>query len=171
MKKTLILLVSALLSISLLAQEAEEPSNILLLGQEMPDFTITTMDGKAFSSDNLSGKTVLINFFATWCGPCLRELPFVQKEIWNKYKDNEDFLLLIISREEKPEKVNPFVKEKQYIMPFYSDIDRSCYSQFAEKYIPRNYLFDKSGKLIYQSKGFKADEFKLLLTNLAEQLN
>lgn len=171
MKKLLSLLVSLFLSINLLAQVSGDPSDILLLGQEMPDFKITTMDGKTFNSDDLSGKTVLINFFATWCGPCLRELPFVQKEIWNKYKDNKDFILLIISREEKPSKVLPFVKDKQYIMPFYSDIDRSCYSQFAEKYIPRNYLFDKSGKLIYQSRGFKAEEFKVLLENLAEQLN
>jgi len=170
MKKSFSLLVFLLLCVNLIAQEAHEASNILLIGQQMPEFTVTTMDGKTLSSDELSGKTVLINFFATWCGPCLRELPSVQKEIWNKYKDNEDFILLIVSREEKPEKVMPFVKEKQYPMSFYSDIDRSCYSQFAEKYIPRNYLFDKSGKLIYQSIGFKEKEFSLLLANLEEQL-
>ncbi len=171
MKKTICFLLVLFLSLNLFSQTVQDSSNILLDGQKMPSFKITTMDGKTFNSEELKGKTVLVNFFATWCGPCRKELPFVQKDIWNKYKDNENFLLLIISREEKPEKVIPFVSEYKYTMPFYSDIDRSCYSQFAEKFIPRNYLFDASGTLIYQSKGFTEEEFKLLLENIAEQLN
>lgn len=170
MKKILSLLLCLFIGLSLTAQEKTEPSNILQNGQDMPNFKITTMDGKTVNSADLEGKLVLINFFATWCGPCRKELPFVQKDIWNKYKDREDFQLLIISREEKPEKVIPFTKEFNYTMPFYSDIDRSCYSQFAEKFIPRNYLFDSSGKLIFQSKGFGEEDYKELLKNLSEKL-
>lgn len=171
MQKIFSLLLCLILGLGTMAQEPVKSSDILLDGQNMPEFKITTMDGKTFSSAELKGKTVLINFFATWCPPCRKELPFVQKDIWNKYKDRDDFLLLIISREEKPEKVIPFVKEFKYSMPFYSDIDRSCYSQFAVQSIPRNYLFDKSGKLVYQSIGFKEKDFKELLNLLTESLN
>jgi peroxiredoxin len=137
-------------------------------GQQMPEFTITTMDGEDYSSSELEGKVVLINFFATWCPPCRKELPFVKKDIWTKYKYNEDFVLLIISREEKPEKVIPFVEKENYPMPFYSDIDRSCYKQFAHQFIPRNYLFNKEGKLIYQSRGFKELDFKEMLAKIED---
>ena len=171
MKKTFSLIVILFFALNLFAQKKIDSTNILLDGQKMPSFTITTMDGQTIHSKELIGKTVLINFFATWCGPCRRELPLVQSDIWNKYKDRKDFMLLIISREEAPEKVIPFLEEYKYSMPFYSDIDRSCYSQFAEKYIPRNYLFDESGKLIFQSNSFTEEEFKKLVAVLAEQLN
>lgn len=170
MKKLLIIGLVLILGLPVLAQEKPDSSNILLNGQKMPEFTITDMDGKAVQSTSLKGKVVLVNFFATWCGPCRKELPFVQKEIWNKYKDNPDFLLLIISREERPEKVKPFVAEYSYTMPFYSDIDRSCYKQFAVQKIPRNYLFDKTGTLIYQSTSFTEKEFTTLLEKIASQL-
>ena len=169
MKKVLVVLGLCLFYMSMLAQE-KVSADILLNGQNMPEFTITTMDGKDFKSSELEGKVVLINFFATWCPPCRKELPFVQTDIWDKYKDNDDFVLLIISREEKPEVVMPFVEDKKYPMTFYSDIDRSCYKLFAMQSIPRNYLFDESGKLVYQSIGFQEQEFKHLLASIEKEL-
>ncbi len=77
---------------------------------------------------------------------------------------------MIIGREEGSEKITPFLTEAGYTMPFYGDLDRSCYKQFAEKYIPRNYLFDKKGRLIYQSRGFKEAEFKELKEKIAAEL-
>ena len=170
MKKAFVALGFCFIALSMSAQVNDDPDNFVSIGQTMPEFTVTTMDGKVFNSSKLEGKVVLINFFATWCGPCRKELPHVESEIWTQYKDEDNFVLLIISREEKPEKVIPFVNEKKYPMTFYSDIDRSCYKQFAEKYIPRNYLFDKDGKLVYQSKGYKEDEFKKMLLILEKMV-
>jgi len=170
MKKAIVVFGFCLIAMTINAQENADPDNFLATGQVMPEFTVTTMDGEEFSSADLEGKVVLINFFATWCGPCRIELPFVKSDIWDKYKDNDNFVLLIISREEKPEKVTPFIKDKKYPMTFYSDIDRSCYKQFAGKYIPRNYLFDADGKLVYQSKGFNEVEFKHLLQTIEKEL-
>ena len=169
MKKAAALILLTFIVMNTFAQEADS-SDILLPGQSMPQFTVTTMDGKVMSSDQLKGKIVLINFFATWCGPCRTELPFVQSDIYDRYKDRKDFVLMVISREEKPEKVIPFVEEKQFPMTFYSDVDRSCYSQFAHQFIPRNYLFDHTGKLVYKSKGFVRDEFDQLLKQLEQML-
>jgi peroxiredoxin len=171
MRKILIILGVSLFALSAMSQEDLDSSNLLRIGHNMPAFTVTNMAGETINSSELQGKVVLINFFATWCPPCRAELPFVQMDIYNKYKDNDDFVLMIISREEKPEKVIPFVREKQYPMSFYSDIDRSCYKQFALQFIPRNYLFDKNGKLVYHSKGFSEAEFKHLLSAIKGLVN
>lgn len=170
MKKTLLTSLVLFFVVGIFAQEQKDTSNILFNGQYMPAFKITTMDGEELSSKDFKGKTVLINFFATWCGPCRKELPHVQTDIWDKYKDNPDFVLLIISREEAPAKVMPFVEKFEYPMTFYSDLDRSCYSKFAHKFIPRNYLFNEHGKLIFQSRGFVQEDFDDLLALIEKQL-
>ena len=65
------------------------------IGDAVPDFTVVTANGKLAAAD-LKGKVVLINFFATWCPPCRTELPVLEKQVWEKYKDNDDFVLLVI---------------------------------------------------------------------------
>jgi thiol-disulfide isomerase/thioredoxin len=136
----------------------------------MPEFTLTGLDGKVVKSSDLRGKVVLINFFATWCGPCKLELPVVDSVIWSKYKDNKDFVLLIVDREEKADKVKPFVEKNKWTMPFYLDEKKEVYTKFATKYIPRNYLFDKKGKLVLKSVGFIKEEFDVLVGEIETQL-
>jgi len=87
------------------------------------------------------------------------ELPHVEKDIYKKYIDNDDFCLLVIARQEGWDKIEEFKKSKGWDLPYYPDPKRDIYKLFAEKYIPRNYLFDKQGKLVLHSKGFKQDEF------------
>ena len=65
----------------------------------MPAFTIMNDNGTQVPSSSLKGKVILVNFFATWCPPCQKELAEVQKMLWPKYKDNKDFVLLVIGRE------------------------------------------------------------------------
>lgn len=152
------------------ATAQQDTTDILLTGQQLPAFTVTRMNGEPFVSESLQGKVVLINFFATWCPPCRKELPHVQTDIFEKYKEHPDFELLIISREEKPEVVIPFIEKEQYPMAFYSDTDRSCYRLFAHQFIPRNYLFDATGRLVYQSRGFNEADFGEMLGVLEDLL-
>jgi peroxiredoxin len=149
----------------LMAQE-QDTTNRLKIGDEMPEFKLKTLDGKTVSSEDLYGKVVLINFFATWCGPCNTELPFVESEIWAKYKDRKDFMLLIIDREETADKVAPFVEKKKFTMPFYLDEKREVYNLFASRFIPRNYLFNKESQLVLNSMGFRKEEFETLKKEL-----
>jgi len=149
----------------LCAQE-RDTTNHLNIGDEMPEFTLKTLDGKTVTSDDLYGKVVLINFFATWCGPCNSELPLVESDIWAKYKDRKDFMLLIIDREETADKVAPFVEKKKFTMPFYLDEKREVYNLFASRFIPRNYLFNKESQLVLNSMGFKKEDFDALKKEL-----
>jgi len=171
MKRLLTLLITFTLMQAAYSQADQDSTNILKTGSDMPEFTLTGIDGKTVSSDDLYGKVVLINFFATWCAPCNMELPVMEKEIWAKYRNNPDFVLLIVDREEKIEKVKAFVEKKKWTMPFYLDEKKEVYSLFATKFIPRNYLFDREGTLVLNSKGFEREDMKVLDLEIGSQLS
>jgi peroxiredoxin len=150
-----------------LAAQDKDTTNLLKVGEEMPEFTVAGLDEITISSDDLYGKVVLVSFTATFCVPCNLMLPFLEKEIWNVYKDDDDFVLLIIDREEPAAKVSQFVENKGYTMPFYLDPAREVYSRFALDFLPRNYLFDKQSRLVLNSRGSKTENLKVLKRELS----
>lgn len=163
MKPMHILLAALVLTGAALAQEAEiDSSAVTTLGQTVPEFTMTTLDGQTLSMSDLRGKVVWLNFFATWCPPCKQEMPELQKRVWDVFK-NEDFFLVSIGREETVEKITPFRDERNLTFPMAPDTDRSIYARFATKFIPRNVLVDKQGRIIHQSKGFSEQDFAELI--------
>ena len=74
-------------------------------------------------------------------------------------KDNEEFAVLVLAREEGWDKIDPFVKDNGYTFPVYPDLKRGVFGLFADQSIPRNVVLDRSGKIIYQSIGFEDQEF------------
>ncbi len=98
-------------------------------------------------------------------------MPFIQSDIYNKYKNNPNFELLIFGREHSWEEVNKFKAENKFTMPFYPDPERKIYSKFAGQYIPRNFLVSAEGKVIFSSIGFETDDFKELKTMIENQLS
>lgn len=164
MKKLLLTLTIALCALTAVAQD-----DIVLKGQTMPSFSMTVKDG-TFHSESLNNKVKLIAFFATWCGPCRAELPEIQSRIWEKYKDNPDFSLLIIGRQHTQAEVDAFREQNKFSMPFYADPDRSVYNLFAKQYIPRCYLINRDNKVIFTSQGFNKSDFEDLVKLIEKQL-
>ena len=157
MKKLIFFSILLIITTSLSAQDE---FTLVKVGEKAPDFTFETAPGKTQKLSDLKGKVVWINFFATWCGPCRKELPHLQSEVYDKYKDNNNFVLLILGREHKWDEVNKFKTEQGFTMPFYPDPERTVFSLYANQNIPRNFIIDKEGKVAYSSIGFEPKGFE-----------
>jgi thiol-disulfide isomerase/thioredoxin len=149
---------------------AQEETTFVKLSEPVPEFEFEKSPGKTMNISELKGKTVLITFFATWCGPCRKELPFIQSDIYNKFRKNPKFEILIFGREHSWDEVTKFKEANKYSMPFYPDPDRKIYSKFAGQYIPRNFLVSPEGKILYSSIGFEEKDFKSLKEIIQDQL-
>jgi peroxiredoxin len=153
----------------IMAQETD--GTLTKVGQVAPAFKCETINGKVINSEELKGKVILVNFFATWCPPCRLELPVLQETIYNKYKDNPDFVLVILGREEDSDLLKEFAKTKELDLPFAPDLERKIFSKYAEISIPRNVVIDRKGNISYQSIGYSEEEFKHLQDHLANLLD
>ena len=170
MKRLLVTFIVLLVALQISAQDRKPARADLALGSPMPQFTIESSTYGKISSSDLKGKVVLINLFATWCPPCQQELAQVQKVLWPKYKDNANFRMLVLGREHTDADLEKYNQKKGFTFPLYPDPKREVFSKFAEKSIPRAYLFDKDGKLIYSSIGYTQEEFQHLLKAIENAL-
>lgn len=82
-----------------------------------PDFEMTLLDGSKMKLSALRGKVVMLQFTASWCGVCRKEMPFIEKDIWQKHKSNKKFALYGIDRDEPKSKVEAFVKQTKVTYP------------------------------------------------------
>ena len=81
------------------SNHANYPGTIMHVGEPAPDFQVTCIDGAPFQLSDLRGQVMVLNFFATWCGPCQDELPHLET-IWNEFQNNNHFRMLVVGREE-----------------------------------------------------------------------
>lgn len=150
-------------------QERFAASTHVSVGDTAPSFELVDADGTNFSLDGSPDKVVLLNFFATWCGPCLRELPRMQA-IWDRHSDNEKFAMLAIGREESLQAVTEFRTKNSYTFPIAPDPNREVFSLFAKESIPRIFLISPDGKILYATLGYHEDELDRLDRLLTDSL-
>ena len=112
------------------------------------DFTLPDLQGKSWRLRDLQGKVVLVNFWATWCPPCRKEMPDLDS-LYNKYKD-QGFVVLAISDEETT-KVSPFIAEHKISYPVLLDPGDKVINDFVVQGIPKTFVYDRSGKMVAQS--------------------
>jgi thiol-disulfide isomerase/thioredoxin len=151
------------------AEPTPEETTLTEVGQLAPDFRVETLDGGSFSLSAHRGRVVLVNWFATWCGPCKEEMPYLQNEVWERFR-GADFAMVSVAREETLQVVQPFVAKFQVTWPFALDPERKAYAQYADAFIPRNYIIDREGKILFQSQGFERPEFDQMIAIIAKEL-
>lgn len=112
------------------------------------NFALTDLQGKSWTLGSLRGKVVLVNFWATWCPPCRKEMPDLET-LYERFKD-KGFVILAISDEEQ-NKVQPFIKERSIQYPVLLDSGRKVNDLFEVEGIPKSFVYDRDGKLVAQS--------------------
>lgn len=155
-----------------LTVEADSTGYIVRVGETAPDFTITLTDGKQVSLSSLRGKVVMLQFTASWCGVCRKEMPFIEKDIWLKHKDNTNFALIGIDRDEPLDKVLAFAKSTGVTYPLGLDPRADIFAKYAlrESGITRNVLIDKEGKIVKLTRLYNEEEFASLVQMINEML-
>lgn len=175
--KRIAILFMLLLPLSMLAQTQEKlpkgvtPDStgyIIRVGQTVPDIKWTQTDGKTVSIKDLRGKVVMLQFTASWCGVCRKEMPFIERYIWQKHKDNKDFYLVGIDRDEPKATVEAFAKQTGVTYPLALDPGADLFAKFAlrESGITRNVLVDRDGKIVMTTRLYNEKEFQLLVKKI-----
>lgn len=155
------------------ARNEAEHSDILKINNAATDFTVTMIDGKEVTLSELKGKVVLLNFWATWCAPCLMEFYEIPSKILEPFKDSE-FVFLPISKGESLEKVTSKMSRlKKDGIDFNAGIDpdKQISNRYAAGAIPKNVLIDKDGIIRYISTGYGEGSLDKLAVEIDNLLN
>jgi peroxiredoxin len=135
--------------------------------RQKADFTLPDLQGRSWHLRDLNGKVVLVNFWATWCPPCRKEMPDLEA-LYEKYKD-QGFIILAISDEEST-KVAPFITEHRISYPVLLDPGRKVNDLFVVEGIPKSFVFNREGKLVAQSIDMRTrSQFQTMLARAGLQ--
>jgi len=174
MKNALIILLLVFLSLNLSSQQKNvyKDDYLVKTGDTAPDFVISEAGGKSYRLSSLKGKVVMLQFTASWCSVCRKEMPFIEEEIWKPGKDS-GLAVIGIDRDEPPEKVLNFKKEMGITYPLALDRGAEIFSLFAlkEAGVTRNVIIDRSGKIIFLTRLFDREEFDRMKEVIFSELN
>jgi peroxiredoxin len=151
---------------------ADERGYIVKVGDMAPDFTLTTITGETVKLSGLRGRIVMLQFTASWCSVCRREMPFIERDIRQKYKDRPDFVLLGIDRDEPQDKVQEFVRQTKVTYPMGLDPGADIFALYAERSagITRNVIIDREGRIVMLTRLYNEEEFASMCVKIAELL-
>ncbi|MDA8124943.1 MAG: TlpA disulfide reductase family protein [Deltaproteobacteria bacterium] len=140
----------------------------LKAGVAAPDFTLKTPQGKSLSLKSFRGKPVLLNFWATWCGPCVEEMPFFQ-QLAKEWADR-GLVVLGVNEGDGASKVTGFMQRYGLTFPMVLDPDQEVSRLYSVRFMPTSVLVDKDG--IIQAVSFGGFESKeQLVAKMLSRLN
>jgi len=117
-----------------------------------PDFSFTSLNGEHISLDELRGKVVVLDFWATWCGPCVESVPSI-RAMHKKYSKDESFVLLGISSDMEDDVWKEFTEKNSMVWPQYRDRDRRINRAFRINAYPTYIVIDHEGIVRFKSSG------------------
>lgn len=175
MKRIVLLFFAVIcLAANVLAQQPMERKYSVKEGDMAPDFTVTMNDGSTKKLSDLRGKVVMLQFTASWCSVCIKEMPHIESDIWSKHKNNKDFVLWGIMYKQGEQEAILLNDKTKVTYPLVYDLNGSAFDSVTEKGagVTRNIIVDKAGKIACLTRGFDEVEFekmKKLIDNLLEK--
>ena len=150
-----------------------EHDYLVKVGDIAPDFTLKYTDGTEFTLSQLRGKVVMLQFTASWCGICRNEMPHIEKEIWQRHKDNPDFILVGVDREETKEVIEDYTAKVGTTYPMLIDEKGDAFASYAVRKsgITRNVLIDRDGRIVMLTRRYVEPEFMQLVKTIDSLLS
>ncbi len=142
-------------------------SGPIAIGQNVPDFSLTTFGGQTFNTEDYAGKVILVNFWASWCKPCEQEAPELE-EAYQYYKPGGEVLFLGVDWVDTEPEALGFISKFGLTYPNGPDLGTKIAQMFRIQAVPETYVIDRNGKLAYVKKGpFESTaEIKTVIDNL-----
>ena len=163
--KNLLLLVAFISLCTGLKAQSDDRGYLVKTGDMAPDIEIRYTDGTIKKLSDFRGKVVMLQFTASWCRVCRKEMPFIEKDIWQKHKNNPHFALIGIDLKENREKTIKFAQDLKITYPLTLDPEGKSFYSFAEKNagVTRNIIIDKNGKIVYLTRLYEPEEFQQMV--------
>ena len=162
-----ILIYILLISFFLCSSSTDERGYSVKVGDKAPKIDLELLDGRRLTNENLKGKVVVIQFTASWCGVCIKEMPHLEKEVWQRFK-NDDFILVGVDLKEEVSVVEEFIKSTNVTYPFTIDSEGSFFESFtiAGAGVTRNIVIDKEGNISFLTRLFDENEFNQMIKKI-----
>lgn len=132
-----------------------------MLRQNAPEGTLTTLQGQKVTMSSLRGKTIVLDFWATWCGPCRASFPAMQK-LYSLYKNDESVVFIIANcwekGDDKKKVVTDFLTKNNYTFPVYFDESDALAKAFGVTGIPAKFFISPKGQIQFKESGFQGEE-------------
>ena len=173
MKRLILIVAATLTALAACSQDQKVYENgyIVKTGDIAPDFTIKEAGGKTYRLSDLRGKVVMLQFTASWCSVCRKEMPFIESEIWLPGKE-KGLIVIGIDRDEPGKAVLKFMDDMKITYPLALDPGANIFGRFAKKEsgVTRNIIIDRNGKIIFLTRLFERDEFDRMKETIFSEL-
>lgn len=159
--KLLAVMIFSVVAVSAQDQTVYPNGYLVKVGDTAPDFTIVEAGNKSYNLSDLKGKVVMLQFTASWCSVCRKEMPHIESEIWIPGK-SKGLIVIGIDRDEPEQTVVKFGKDMGVTYPLALDPGASIFSLYAQKEagVTRNVIIDRDGKIIFLTRLYEPEEFE-----------
>lgn len=129
------------------SSQAASSLNRLAVSQPVPQMTLKGLDGSEYQLGGARDKPLVINFWASWCGPCHEEAPDLS-QVYERYKGKFDLYAVNVTKDDSMSLVRSFVKQYHYTFPVLLDAKGEAADAYRILFVPTSYLIDRQGKLL-----------------------
>ena len=153
-------------------QNADKRGYIVSVGDEAPDLLLEYTDGQKIQLSDLRGSVVVLQFTASWCSVCIQEMPHLEKDVWQRFKD-DGLKLIGIDKDEPIDVVRKFQKKVGTTYPIALDPGSKHFTKFAHKNsgVTRNIVIDRNGKIAFLTRLFDKVEFQQMIDVIERLMN